>query len=157
MSDALTPSLRIVQDKFDDTIMVLQPPVSSASSLSEGWTMMGFEWQQRNPDVIYVTAGMSGIASVMGIQFRADGNLIDTAKRTNKLTDINANQSMSRFEMPFDDFVTIANASDVRMRVDSIDEYVVSTFGKSNEGAVVNTKFAPFLAKIQELRASPSG
>lgn len=156
LSDAMTPSLRIVQDKFDDSIMVLQSPVSSASSMSEGWTMMGFEWQQRNPDVVFVTAGVSGIVNVMGIQFRADGKLIDSPKRTNVLTDINASQSMSRFEVPLDDFVTIATASDVRMRVDMIDKYVVSTFGRSNEGAIVNSKFTPFLAKIQELRASPA-
>ena len=126
-------------------------------SNAESGPNLGWAKDGRQPSIAIIGAGMSGIASVMGIQFRADGKLIDTAKRTNKLTDINANQSMSRFAMPFDDFVTIATASDVRMRVDSIDNYVVSTFGKSNDGAVVNTKFSPFLAKIQELRASPSG
>jgi len=61
--------------------------------------------------------------------------------------------STRRFAMPLDDFKAIATAKDVRMRVESIDTYNVSKFGSAYSNAIVNTKFAPFLEKIEAAKS----
>jgi hypothetical protein len=152
--NAMTPGPTVDQDNFDDTRIVLQPPVGSALFSDDAWTMMGFEWQERNPDMVFVKVGMSGIINITGLELKADGAKIVGIQRTNTITDFDTNSfSWSRFRIPIGEFVKIASAADVRMRITLLDQYTVSRFGSGySPSPVVNTKFAPFLAKVAEFR-----
>lgn len=153
-NDKMTPSLSIHQDQFDGSITIEQPPVSSASGLSEGWHTLGFQWNQKFPNVVFLEVGVSGITNVMGVAFNVDGQIIENIKEASTLTKY-GDWSTRRLVMPITDFVKVAQGNDVKMKVMQIDTYSVSSFGEANSGAIVNSKFAPFIQKIKEQNALP--
>ncbi len=59
--------------------------------------------------------------------------------------------------MSWQDFLKIANAKSVKMKLVRLDEYTVSSFGPEHPEAVVNTRIAPFVEKVRELRSSAGG
>lgn len=156
-NDAMTASLEVRQDDFDNSVVVVQQPIGSGSELSAGWTQLGFWWRNTNPEEVLITVGVAGIESVQGVAFRVDGRPIDSAAPTSGITDFNLNPYLSwsfgYFVMPTGDFMEIADASDVRMKVRLINGAVVSSFGPANPGAVVNTKLPPFAYKVREIAA----
>jgi hypothetical protein len=151
-NDALTPSLAQIKDDFDGSLIVRQVPVSAASSLGEAWHTLGFEWTQKTPDTVYLTAGAHGIVNVEKLAFNADGRIIDNIRTASATTEY-GQWSTRRFAMSWDDFVTVANARSVKMRVSMINEYTVSSFGPAHP-ATVDSKISPFVARVQELRAA---
>src|SRR3981189_173457 len=76
-NDALTPSARLIKDDFDGALIVRQPPVGAASSMSETIHVLGFEWSQKTPDTVFVTAGLQGTRAIHALAFNADGRLIE--------------------------------------------------------------------------------
>ena len=64
VNNALTPSLNVDKDPFDDSLIIYQSPVSASSSMTEGWHTMGFEWNQKFPDVVFLQVGTNGITNV---------------------------------------------------------------------------------------------
>ncbi|RPA64454.1 hypothetical protein EGC86_04090 [Shewanella frigidimarina] len=150
MNDAMTPSLNTHKDSFDGALIVSQAPVSSSSSLTEGWHTMGFEWNQKFPDVVFLEVGTNGITNVQGVAFNVDGEIIENITEASVLTKYGS-WSTRRLVMPINEFVKVAKGRDVKMKLIQIDTYSVSTFGVSNSGAVVNSKFPPFLNKLKEL------
>jgi hypothetical protein len=153
MNDSMTPSAQTMKDDFDGSVVVRQEPVSSASSLSEAWQTLGFDWNQKTPDVVYVTAGAQGVVNITALAFNADGRIIDSIKPASALTEY-GKWSTRRFAMTWQDFLVVANAKSVKMRVTRINDYTVSSFGPEHSGATVNSKIAPFVAKVSELRGS---
>lgn len=154
-NDAMTPSLAVKTDQFDGSVIIVQPPISASSSLSEGWHTLGFEWNQKFPDEIFITVGVSDIDNVMGVKFNVDGKVITNIKDASTLTKY-GDWSTRRFVMPISDFVKVAQGRDVKMKVMQIDTYSVSSFGSINSGAIVNAKFAPFIQKLKEQKIFPS-
>jgi len=152
MNDAMTPSMNAHKDPFDGSLIVSQAPVSSSSSLSEGWHTLGFEWNQKYPDVVFLEVGTNGITNVQGVAFNVDGVIIENIKEASLLTKYGS-WSTRRLVMPINEFVKVAQGRDVKMKLIQIDTYSVSTFGNSHSGAVVNSKFPPFLSKLKELGA----
>jgi hypothetical protein len=150
VNNALTPSLNVDKDPFDDSLIIYQSPVSASSSMTEGWHTMGFEWNQKFPDVVFLQVGTNGITNVEGVAFNVDGKIIENIKEASILTRY-GNWSTRRLVMPINDFVKVAQGRDVKMKLIKIDTYSVSTFGSSNPGAVVNSKFFPFLSKLREM------
>jgi hypothetical protein len=149
LNDQMTPSLSVYQDHFDGSLRIEQPPVSAASSISEGWHTLGFQWNQNFPDVVFLEVGVSGITNVMGVAFNVDGQIIENVKEASILTQY-GDWSTRRLVMPMSDFIKVSQGNDVKMKVMQIDTYSVSSFGSANSGAVVNTKFAPFIQKLKE-------
>lgn len=152
LNDSLTPSMSVMKDDFDGSIVIRQSPVSAASGMSEGWHTLGFEWNQKSPDIIYITAGVNGTVNITDVEFNADGTLISDIKTASTLTEY-GKWSTRRFAMPWSDFLKITNAKSVKMKVVQINNYTVSSFGSVNPGAVVNSKIPPFVAKVEELRS----
>ncbi|UAL42138.1 hypothetical protein K8B83_14765 [Shewanella inventionis] len=150
MNDAMTPSMNTHKDSFDGALIVSQAPVSSSSSLTEGWHTMGFEWNQKFPDVVFLEVGTNGITNVQGVAFNVDGEIIENITEASVLTKYGS-WSTRRLVMPINEFVKVAKGRDVKMKLIQIDTYSVSSFGASNSGAVVNSKFPPFLNKLKEL------
>ena len=163
VNDAMTPSLSVTKDRFDDTTIVKQPIVPANSSFSDDMTGLGFEWKSSLPEVIILTVGVSGIENIMGADFKIDGQDIPSPKTAGYLTqypqesltfgDMTSTYSTRRMTMPIDDFIKLANAKQVKMRVQHIDTYSISIFGRS-EMAVVGSKFEPFVAKLKEFRTT---
>lgn len=60
--------------------------------------------------------------------------------------------SFRRFEIPLADFTAMAQARVVKMRVEGINDYTVSSFGSDAGMAIVNSKFGPFLQQVMEAR-----
>ena len=54
--------------------------------------------------------------------------------------------------MPLNEFLKVANAKVVKMKLTKLDSYSVSSFGTGVSGAVVNTKFPPFIEKVEAAR-----
>lgn len=160
-NDAMTPSLSVTKDKFDETTIVRQPIVPANSSFSDHMTGLGFEWKSSLPNVVILTVGVSGIENIMGADFKVDGQDIPSPNVAGYLTqypeksltfgDMTSTYSTRRMTMPLEDFLKIANAAQVKMRVRHIDTYSVSVFGRS-EMAVVGSKFAPFLVKLRDMK-----
>ncbi len=146
MNDALTPSVSINKDDFDNSTRILQPPVS-ASGITEDWHTLGFEWNENTPSVVYITVGTQGINNVSGVNFNVNGNIIKSAKNASVNTNY-GDFSTRRFYIPIRDFKLIAQAKLVKMKVIHIDNYTVSSFGESAGMRTINTKFSPFLEAV---------
>jgi len=153
MDDSVTPSLSVIKDEFDGSTIVQQDAVSSSSSLAEGWHTLGFEWHQKTPDIVFVTAGANWIVTITDLAFNADGELISRIRPASATTEYGS-LSTRRFAMAWQDFLKIANAKSVKMKLVRINDYTVSSFGADHSAAVVNTRIAPFVAKVLELRSS---
>ncbi|MCL1138403.1 MULTISPECIES: hypothetical protein [Shewanella] len=163
INDAMTPSLSVTKDRFDDTLIIKQPIVPANSSFSDHQTGLGFEWKSSIPSEIILTVGISGIENIMGADFKIDGKDIPSPITVGHLTqypeknlsfgDMSSVYSTRRMAMPIEDFIKMANAKQVKMRVQHIDTYSVSIFGRE-EMAIVGAKFKPFLSKLKELKVT---
>lgn len=157
-NDAMTPGVEVIQDQYYGTSIVRQAPVSAAQSLSEAWHTLGFEWVEKTPNRVYITAGIEGVRYLTGVEFKADGSVIDKIEPAAIMTELEyyavdlPTWSGRRFVMSWDDFQVIATAQTVLMRLDHVDKYSVSSFGQSRPKAIVTAKFGPFLAKVREIR-----
>jgi hypothetical protein len=149
---SLTPGATVSSDQFDGSKDVLQPPVSAASSLTEAYNSLGFEWNAKQPDTVVITVGVYGIANVDGVEFNADGDIISGLQPATRLTDYSSN-STSTFIMTFEQFQEIAEAKAVKMKLDGDTSASVSSFGSST-GALVNTKFQGFITAVDQYRGS---
>lgn len=154
MNDALTPSVKVEQDQFDGSTIISQAPVSAASSLSEGWHVMGFDWSSKSPSVVFLTVGRDSIVNIEGVEFNVDGVYIKEVPTTSPITDY-GDWSTRRFRVTLDEFKLLSNSNDTKMKVITLNGYTVSSFGKENGGAVVNTKFKPFLFEINQATTPP--
>lgn len=157
MNDAMTPSLRMEKDNFDGATIVRQPSVGASSTLGEPRHTLAFDWNQRTPNTVYVTAGVLGIRSIAALAFNADGRVIQNLKEASAVTDrISYGQAGSwserRFAMTWEEFQAVVNARSVKMRVSGVNDYAVSSFGPDHDGAIVNTKLKPFAERVRELR-----
>ena len=152
VNDSLTPALTAKKDPFDGALVVYQAPVSAASSMSEGWNTLGFEWNQKYPDVVFLEVGTNGVTNVTGVAFNVDGRIIENIKEASLLTKYGS-WSTRRLAIPIQDFLVVSQGKDVKMKVYQIDVYTVSSFGLSHPGAVVNKKIPPFLQKLKENNA----
>jgi len=160
MQDAMTPSVRVFKDDFDGSIVVRQTKVGAASSLSEPIHLLGFEWSNKLPDVVFITVGVSFRAqSIHDVAFNADGQIFAQLRSASALTDIDRGGgipvSSRRFEVPLRDFLIIASSKIVKMRIDGINDYTVSSFGPGAGDAVVNSKFGPFIDEVRKLTSKP--
>ena len=156
MNDAMTPSVSTLVDPFDSKTIIRQPPVNAASGMSEAFHILGFEWNEKFPNLIFVTAGTAfRTQSIQSLAFNADGKVFENLKAANALTDIQEGRSLRRFEIPLADFQVIATSRDVKMHLGSINAYTVSSFGPGagNGMAIVNLKFAPFLHQVALARS----
>ena len=147
VNQGLTPSAKTVASDFDDTIEVIQAPVSAASSLSEAWHTLGFRWTSKAPDIVFITVGAQGIVNISAVAFNIYGNIIRIDKPASTLTDY-GDSSTRQFSMSLEQFRQMAIAQTVKMKVVMIDNYSVSSFGQSKTSAIVNGKFAPFLQQV---------
>jgi len=156
VNDAMTPSLSVFKDDFDGSTIVRQSPVSSSSSLSEGWHTLGFEWNQKTPDTVFITAGTNGITNVTDVAFNVDGQVISNIKPVSTITEYGS-WSTRRFHMPLEDFLKVANGKSVKMKLTRNNDYSVSSFGTEVSGAVVSSKLPPFVGKLKELQSLAKG
>ncbi|MCL1091531.1 hypothetical protein L2744_18390 [Shewanella profunda] len=157
MNDALTPSVKIQQNAFDGSLEVIQAPVSAASSMSEAKHTLAFKWAKQTPDVIYLYAGVAGIETVSGLAFNVDGEIIDNIKKVG-ITNVDLghtatlnlpNRSTAAFVISKRDFEKISKGDLVKMKVEMLNSYSVSSFGKS-VFASINSKLTPFIAAIEQ-------
>lgn len=153
MNDAMTPSATVVQDKFDNSTIVRQDPVSAAAGLSDAWHTLGFEWISKFPKQVFVTAGTNGTTRISGVAFNADGRIFDQIEFASEHTEFPDGWSTRRFVMPLADFLTVARAQSVQMKLSQGNNYTVSSFGPAYPMAAVNKKIPPFLDKVLQLSA----
>ena len=147
----MTPASKVSTDDFDGSKIVSQAPVSSSSSLTEDWHTLGFDYTSKTPDKVYVTAGVSGTDNIFGLDFNIGGRIIQ-AQQASLTTDYDS-WSTRRFCVSYKDFIAIATALSVKMKVSGANKYGVSSFGTSTN-ALVNKKFSPFLQKLQVVRSN---
>lgn len=146
MGGALTPSAKVVVDEYDGSTAVQQAPVNAGMGYA-----LGFDWSSRTPDTVFVSVRVFfEYVSITDVWFNADGIKIESAQAVDNVTHFEHGEQTStrRFSMPMADFVVVARAQDVRMRVGKRNEYSVTKFGPANGPLIVNTKFGPFLEKI---------
>lgn len=148
LNSAMTPGISTSFDQYDESIIIIQPPVNATTGLAEDWHLLGFEWNQKYSDKVFLLVGVSGIKNIMGVAFKI-GDYEIIGKEASTLTEY-GDWSTRRFVISKSDFIIMANADTVKMKVSSIDTYTVSSFGQSQQLAVVSSKFKPFLEKIEE-------
>lgn len=148
MNSAMTPATKVTTDDFDGSKVISQPPVSSSASLAEDWHTLGFDWNSRTPDQVFLTAGIQGINNIFGLDFNVGGKTI-TAHSASLSTEYDS-WSTRRFVVSRREFEAIATAPLVKMKVSGANSYGVSSFGTSTD-ALVGKKFPAFL---EQLRAS---
>ena len=151
MNSAMTPKSKVLTDDFDGSQIVRQEPVSSSASITEDWHILGFEYRSSTPDRVFVTAGVHGINNAFGLPFNIGGRTIQAEEAS--LTTEYGSLSTRRFHVSYKDFITIATAPMVKMKVSGANSYGVSSFGTSTK-ALVNMKFPPFLERIQTVKSS---
>lgn len=147
-NNAMTPGVETLHDKFDDSIIVRQDPVSSSDELTGDWHTLGFEWNSKMPQLVFVTAGTNGGATIDGLAFKADGQTITAIDLASAYPEYENGWTTRRFSMALADFLTVSRARTVQMRLSSLNHYTVSTFGADHPNALVNAKFKPFTEQI---------
>ena len=134
--------------------MVRQPPVDTASSLSrESLHLLGFAWFAARPDAVSIecavlSAGRFTTSFISEVSFDADGRTVASVNAESEQTD--AAQSL---RISMEDFVRIARAKKVLMKVTRFGTHTISVFGTEVPGAAINQRFTPFLAAIQEIQS----
>lgn len=146
-SQSPTPSAKTTVDDSDNTIKVIQKPVSAANNTKEGKNILGFSWYSQAPNIVFLDAGMSGRTKVTGVAFDIDGDIVEF-KSLSGGTRFENNWSYITFLMPLDQFRRMASAKIVEMKVEKNFAYSVSSFGKTRPNAIVNGKFAAFLEQV---------
>ena len=146
---AMTPRTKVAVDDFDGSRVITQPPVSSSASIAEDWHMLGFDWNSRTPDKVFLTAGVHGTNNVFGLDFDVGGKVI-TARPASLTTEYGP-WSTRRFVVSRKEFETLATAPLVKMKVSGANSYGVSSFGTSPR-ALVGSKFLSFLQRLEENR-----
>ena len=151
MNSAMTPASKVTTDDFDGSKVVSQAPVSSSASLTEDWHTLGFDYTSKTPDKVFVTAGVQGINNIFGLDFNVGGRMIQGNQAS--LTTEYDSWSTRRFWVSYKDFIAIATAPSVKMKVSGANKYGVSSFGTATD-ALVNKKFPAFLQKLQAARSN---
>jgi hypothetical protein len=158
MNDMMSPSLRLMKDDFDGAQIVRQPPVSAASSMSDTFHSLGFEWTTKTPDLVYLVAEAPGISGIEALAFNVDGKILSDIKTASATTEYQTGtyggRSARRFAIPLQEFELIAVGKDVKMRVSRLNDYSVSAFGPEHPNAIVNSKLPAFIQKVRELRTN---
>jgi len=150
-NQGMTPGVKVIKSDFDGHTEIIQPPVSAASSLKESWHTMGFRWTDEAPDTVFLKVGVPGIENVEGCAFNIDGQIIEAkvASATTEYGTIsNGKQSYRQFVVPLSVFKKISSAKIVKMKVSSINNYSVSSFGEERSGAIVNGKIDAFITAL---------
>lgn len=145
MNDALHPSTQVLKDDFDGSLVVRQQPVSAANGMREPWHTLGFEWSQKHPDTVYLTVAANGTGNISEVAFNVDGRIYDNLKVVNAAS--------GRFAMSWNTFLALAEAGSVKMKVERLDQYTVSSFGPKHPGAAVNSRLPTFVTTVREVRA----
>lgn len=146
INQGLTPNAQTIVSDFDNSVEVIQKPVSSANSLSEAWHTLGFRWNNKNSNIVYLTAGTSGTVNITGLSFNIEGEIVG-AETASTLTEY-GQWSTRQFKISIDNFLKLSKAKVVKMKVNMIDKYSVSSFGQSKPNAVVSGKFKEFMRQI---------
>ncbi len=148
-----TPSAVVLIDPVDGKTIIRQPPVDARSSLIEPIHMVGFEWYEKFPEKIFITVEVALVTqSIQMASFNADGRIVENLKLASTGMQFGGSSSR-RFEIRFEEFLAIANARVVRLRVEGFKTYTVSSFGPDAGRADVNHTFAPFLEKVAAARS----
>lgn len=148
--------MQVMKDDFDGATIVRQPPVvASRPTLTNDDTpqSLGFEWSSKTPDMVFVTAQLFEIRNIENVEFIADDLPILGVKIASAMTqfETGSRYSSRRFSLPFGEFRKIAAAHIVKMKITNIDTYTVSRFGQDYPNVMVSDRFAPFLAKIDQI------
>jgi hypothetical protein len=152
INSTLTPGVSVEKDAYDDMTIIKQAPVSSASSWNDAWHTLGFSWYQKFPDKIFLDVGVCGTTDIIAVNFKIDDIVIEggEASTTTDYGNYRSQWSIRRFSVSLNDFIKIATASDVRMKVYQINTYSVSRFGSAYSDSLVNVKIKPFMEKVRE-------
>jgi hypothetical protein len=132
--------------------VVKQDPVSAASAVvGEDYISLGFAWREDSPGTVVLAVEMPGIFSTYNGS--AIFNIVDTdttikCRSGSDYTAFNGNNSAKYFSISLEDFRKIASADAVNLEAFSAAK---CSFGKKREGAIVNTKFEPFLAAVDRV------
>jgi hypothetical protein len=157
-TDETAPAgMRTFRDEYDGSTIVRQAPVGAGSSSTESWSALGFEWRSKFPDRVVVTAGTKGVVKIDAVAFDVDGEPVTGLKAVSEFTDhgdpgAGERVSTRRFEMSWTEFVRMASAKSVRMRLVGASEILVTSFGATHYGAPVNAALPPFVASVRKLR-----
>jgi len=153
----LTPGTQTIISGFDNSIEVIQKPVSAANGLDESRNILGFRWNNTDPSVVYLIAGTKGTVNISGLAFNIDGEIynVGLAGKSTKY----GQYSIRQFKVPFNVFQKIAAAKVVKMKI-TLDKYNVysfgnnrvSSFGTDRQNAIVSGKFADFQNQINKIR-----
>jgi len=159
MNNIFTPNAEVLKDKYDGATIVQQEPVNAGAGVGEPWHVLGFDWSTKTPQTVFVTAGIVGTTRIGGLAFNADGTKIENIKLASENTDFERSQhgpstSYRRFSMSLQDFLLVARAKDVKMRLSTGNTYSVSSFGPANPNAIVNSKFKGFTDKVLQIGGS---
>jgi hypothetical protein len=146
-SQGPTPSAKATVDASDNTVRVIQKPVSAADNTKKGKNILGFSWKSTAPEIVMLEVGTQG-NYVKAVHFDIDGNTIQNNTPESTLTEY-AVWSYGTFKMPLAQFRTMANAKVVKMKVIyGTNSYRVTSFGKTKGNAMVDSKFPPFLEQV---------
>jgi hypothetical protein len=150
VGDALTPSSTIMDLGSAKLVSQQVAPVSSTANHG-----LGFMWATTTPDTVIIEAKVhSSIGGYLGskptdVVFDADGKTITCASKQNK---IEGGIESTVFSVSMDEFLAIANAKIVTMRITQYDKNTESKFGTEIPESFIGSRFQEFLTKIHEVR-----
>lgn len=152
-----SPAPVVFKDEYDGATIVRQAPVSAGVAAWADWTVLGFEWRSKFPNVVVLTAGTQGVVRIVEVIFEVDGEVLRDIKAVSELTDFGDTSapvrwSTRRFELSWEELLRIAAAKAVRMRVIGPHEAAATSFGTAHPGALVNTKLGAFVAAVRKER-----
>lgn len=159
ISDEVAPTAFTSNDGNGVKWMARQPPVSSSSNLSEGQHGLGFTWFAGQKFVsiepVVFTLGSGQISRFISeVSFDADGSIITALKEQDT-----KGEGKNLFRISMDDFMKIATAQNVQMKLTRTGIQTTSTFGAELRGtrAVVNERFPAFIEMIQDIQNDRKG
>ena len=148
---AKTPGSEIMRSEVDNSFDIYQVPVNATNSPTEGYHLMGMRWNSKTKDIVYLTAAAQIKRNITGLSFDIDGETI-TASPASNFTDFDdcSYFSSKQFTVPFEEFVKLSNAKEVKYKIRyDINSYSYSFFGKNKTNAIINYKFDDFIQKVR--------
>jgi hypothetical protein len=153
----INKSIKVQNSSWNNGIEVISDPVPATDIYDTLPTFhqLGFSWNSKTPEFIVLTVKRGGTCNIQGLQFKINNKIIET-QTLNTLTHWKYQDlltySVRDFIISVKDFYTISRSQKVMMRIDNIDDFTITTFGRHKGRPELIEKFDQFILKVRQVK-----
>ena len=142
-----------IMKKNNDVIRLYQKPVNASCFTDSDYHVIGYEWNNSNPDSIILYVGGFGIDNITSVEFINNDITIRHKFKLDDKTIYSGCISIKKYIIHYDQFNKIMNADMTEMRIETINNRnTVTHFGNGEFGTMASNKFDRFNYIVNPLR-----